>query len=120
VAWLHDCVEDQDVTGAELTRHFGQFVASGVLALSDLGIGNRAERKAASRARLSRAPHWVQSIKCADLISNTSSIVKHDAKFAVTYLEEKRLLLDVLVNADPRLLALAREQAQPLQDTALR
>jgi len=35
----------------------------------------------------------------------------HDPKFAVTYLEEKRLLLDVLTKADPRLLAMAREQA---------
>lgn len=112
VAWLHDSIEDTAVTPAEIARHFGPEVQAGVLALSDLEIGNRAERKAASRARLARAPYWVQTIKCADLISNTSSIVKHDPKFAVTYLEEKRLLLDVLVNADPRLLALARLQAQ--------
>jgi len=51
----------------------------------------------------------VQTIKVADLISNTGSIVEHDPKFAVTYLEEKRLLLDVLTNADPRLLSIARE-----------
>jgi guanosine-3',5'-bis(diphosphate) 3'-pyrophosphohydrolase len=75
-------------------------------------MGNRAERKAASRARLAAAPGWVQTIKCADLISNTSSIVKHDPKFAVTYLEEKRLLLDVLTKADPRLVAIARQQSE--------
>lgn len=110
-AWLHDCVEDQDVTGAEIARRFGPEIQAGVLALSDLEIGNRAERKAASRNRLARAPYWVQTIKCADLISNTSSIVQHDPKFAVTYLEEKRLLLDVLTKADPRLLAIARAQS---------
>jgi len=114
-AWLHDCVEDQGVTGAEIARRFGPEIQVGVLALSDLEIGNRAERKAASRARLARAPYWVQTIKCADLISNTSSIVKHDLKFAAVYLEEKRLLLDVLTNADPRLLAIARAQAQTAQ-----
>lgn len=109
-AWLHDVVEDCDVTPAEIACRFGAEVQAGVLALSDLEVGNRAERKAASRARLSRAPWWVQNIKVADLISNTSSIVKHDPKFAAVYLEEKRMLLDVLVNADRRLVEIARSQ----------
>lgn len=112
VAWLHDSIEDQGVTADTLREQFGSVVTMGVLLLSDLETGNRAERKAASRARLAAAPGWVQTIKCADLISNTSSIVKHDPKFAVTYLEEKRLLLDVMTKADPRLLALARSQAE--------
>lgn len=111
VAWLHDCIEDQNVTRAQLSRKFGGWVARGVFLLSDLEEGNRAQRKAASRARLAAAPGWVQTIKVADLISNTSSIVMHDPKFAVTYLEEKRLLLDVLTSADERLVAIARSQA---------
>lgn len=109
-AWLHDCVEDQGVTFDHLRWQFGQRVAEGVMLLSDLEAGNRAERKAASRARLAAAPDWVQSIKCADLISNTASIVQHDPEFAVVYLEEKRLMLDVLTKANPRLLAIARGQ----------
>ena len=111
VAWLHDCVEDQGVTLQELEDRFGMAVAVGVSGLSDVETGNRAERKAASRARLAACSGWIQTIKCADLISNTSSIVKHDPKFAVTYLEEKRLLLDVMTKANPLLLNLAREQA---------
>lgn len=110
VAWLHDAIEDQGITAYDLARKFGLVVSAGVSALSDMEQGNRAERKAASRIRLAAAPGWVQSIKCADLISNTSSIVRHDPKFAVTYLEEKRLLLDALTKADPRLLAMARAQ----------
>lgn len=112
VCWLHDCVEDQGVTVQTLSEQFGGEVLRGVLLLSDLEEGNRAERKAASRSRLAQAPNWVQTIKCADLISNTKSIVMHDPKFAEVYLEEKRLLLDVLTRADPRLLAIAREQAE--------
>ncbi len=111
VAWLHDCVEDQSVTVTQLRAEFGDAVADGVRLLSDLEKGNRAERKALSRARLADAPGWVQTIKCADLISNTSSIVMHDPAFALVYLEEKRLLLDCLTEADPRLLTLARMQA---------
>jgi GTP diphosphokinase / guanosine-3',5'-bis(diphosphate) 3'-diphosphatase len=111
VAWLHDCVEDQNISLQEIEDRFGVLVAIGVSGLSDLEKGNRAERKAAGRARLALCAPWIQTIKCADLISNTSSIVRHDPKFAVTYLEEKRLLLDVLTKADPRLLALAKAQA---------
>lgn len=111
VAWLHDCVEDQGVTVPSLRAAFGDAVADGVRLLSDLEKGNREERKAMSRDRLANAPGWVQTIKCADLISNTSSIVMHDPKFAAVYLEEKRLLLARLTGADQRVLALARMQA---------
>lgn len=110
VAWLHDCMEDQGVTEMELRSKFGDTVARGVVMLSDLEQGNRAARKAASRARLAQAEAWLQTIKVADLISNTSSIASNDPGFARVYLEEKRLLLNVLTLADPRLLAMAREQ----------
>lgn len=115
-AWLHDAMEDQDVSIMQLHDALDgcsfsgvDHVVRGVILLSDLEQGNRAERKAASRARLANAPGWVQTIKCADLISNTSSIVKHDPKFAVVYLEEKRMLLDVLVKADSLLHKMAVE-----------
>jgi (p)ppGpp synthase/HD superfamily hydrolase len=108
VAWLHDCIEDQGITREQLTAEFGSNVSRGVWWLSDLETGNRAERKAASRARLAAAPGWVQTIKYADLISNTSSIVMHDPKFAVTYLEEKRMLLEVMNAGDSRLYEMAR------------
>lgn len=111
VAWLHDCVEDCDVEIDTLRREFGPEVAQGVALLSDLENGNRAERKALSRARLAAADGWIQTIKCADLISNTSSIALHDPKFAPVYLAEKRALLAVLDRADPRLHALALELA---------
>jgi hypothetical protein len=47
----------------------------------------------------------VQSIKCADLISNTSTIVKHDPGFAKVYLPEKKAILEVevLTKAHPGL-----------------
>lgn len=109
-AWLHDSVEDQNISLQEIEDRFGVLVAIGVSGLSDVENGNRAERMAASRARLAMCAPWIQTIKCADLISNTASIVMHDPKFAVTYLEEKRLMLDALTKADPRLLNLAHQQ----------
>jgi hypothetical protein len=47
----------------------------------------------------------------ANLISNTGSIVIHDPDFARVYTHEKRLLLGVMLDANPRLRALALAQA---------
>lgn len=116
--WLHDCMEDQGVSHEELVNRFGADVAYGVAMLSDLETGNRAQRMAASRDRLARAPGWVQTIKCADLISNTGSIVQHDPAFAITYLDEKRRLLEVLTRADPRLHAAALMLANKIPEGA--
>lgn len=107
IAWLHDCVEDQGVTLEYLHHRFGIVVAEGVMMLSDLEEGNRAERKRLSRERLAEAPPEIQTIKYADLISNTSSIVQFDPKFAEVYLEEKCLLLEVMDKGDKQLYALA-------------
>jgi (p)ppGpp synthase/HD superfamily hydrolase len=117
VAWLHDCIEDCGQTYDVLASRFGWKVAEGVVLLSDTELGNRAERKRLSRERLAAAPGWVQTIKCADLISNTSSIVKHDPKFAVVYLEEKRALLQVLTKANPFLRDVAFDQANAPQQS---
>jgi (p)ppGpp synthase/HD superfamily hydrolase len=119
VAWLHDCMEDCGVTHDTLVSNFGCGVAEGVKLLSDMEEGNRETRKRLSRERLSNAPKWVQDIKLCDLISNTSSIVMHDPKFAKTYLEEKRLLLKVLKNSDKGLWRLAMSMCEKENEDAL-
>lgn len=106
-AWLHDCVEDQGITYNQLEVNFGSVVAYGVMMLSDLEKGNRKERKALGRERLSKAASWIQTIKYADLISNTTSICQHDEKFSRVYLEEKRLLLEVMNKGNQDLYKLA-------------
>lgn len=110
VCWLHDCIEDCGVTVEELTRLFGPTIAQGVLALTDTATGNRKARVQASIDRLSAAPAWIQTIKVADLISNTSSIVTHDPKFAKVYLPEKQAMLAALTKADRSLVFVAQEQ----------
>jgi guanosine-3',5'-bis(diphosphate) 3'-pyrophosphohydrolase len=97
----------------DVWREFGAVVASYVDWLTDQSRpedGNRAARKQKDRDRIRNAPPEVHSIKCADLISNTSTIVKYDPEFAKVYLKEKRQLLEVLTGADPVLLQRARQQ----------
>jgi (p)ppGpp synthase/HD superfamily hydrolase len=105
-AWLHDTVEDTGVTSELIRKEFGDQVADLVGWLTDVSRpdhGNRAQRKAVDRAHTAAAPAAAQTIKLADLICNTRSIVEHDAKFAETYLAEKRQLLEVMIKGDARL-----------------
>lgn len=111
-AYLHDCVEDQEVTPELLRALFGDEVTQLVLEVTDISKpsdGNREVRKALDRQHLSKASPAGKTIKYADLISNTSSIVQHDQKFAVTYLREKRLLLPMIEGGDPKLYQMAKE-----------
>jgi (p)ppGpp synthase/HD superfamily hydrolase len=110
-AWLHDVVEDTGVTIETIRAEFGEEVAELVGWLTDVSRpeqGNRATRKAIDRAHTAMAPAEAQTVKLADIISNCTSIVEHDATFAKTYLEEKRLLLEVLTKGDATLLERAR------------
>ena len=115
-ALLHDVIEDTELTKEDILTEFGPGVAEMVVALSDPpkveGGPNRKARKAQDRVRLSQAPADVQTVKVADMIDNTESIVAHDPKFAKLYLEEKRLLLEVLTKADPKLVTIAKNQVK--------
>lgn len=113
-AYLHDVVEDTYITIDILIQVFGVRIADLVGWLTDKSCpedGNRAARKKIDREWLGHAPNDAKTIKCADLISNTKSIVERDPKFAKTYLAEKRLLMPCLVGADERLWNAANELA---------
>ena len=105
-AWLHDVIEDTGCTFTDVHMAFGIDIATLVGWLTDVSKpedGNRAKRKAMDREHTAQAPAEAQTIKLADLISNSRSIMQHDPEFAKTYLEEKRLLLEVLTKGDPGL-----------------
>lgn len=111
-AWLHDVVEDTGVTLETIRAEFGAEVAELVGWLTDVSRpehGNRAMRKAIDRAHTAQAPAAAQTVKLADLISNSKSILQFDKEFAKVYLQEKRLLLDVMTKGDAILMAEARK-----------
>ncbi len=57
---------------------------------------NREARKINEAKRLGTISHKSQSVKYADLINNTESIVTHDKGFAKVYLSEKELILQLM------------------------
>jgi len=110
-AYLHDVLEDTKITFEFLFDEFGADVAALVFWLTDQSKatdGNRKQRKKIDREHIAIAPPEAKTIKLADLISNTKSIVEHDIEFAAVYLEEKKLLLEVLGDGDPTLYSKAK------------
>lgn len=111
-ALLHDVVEDTPVTPLEIVAHFGTDISALVMWLTDVSTpedGNRATRKGMDRQHSIAAPAEAQSVKVADLISNSNSIIKYDPNFAVTFMREKALLLKGLKKADKKLLDKAKK-----------
>lgn len=111
-AALHDVLEDTSITEAQLRGVFGDVVADLVLEVTDISKpkdGNREIRKKIDREHLIGCSPEAATIKLADLIDNTESIVKYDLGFAKIYLAEKALLLPHLSHGEKVLYLLAQE-----------
>jgi (p)ppGpp synthase/HD superfamily hydrolase len=107
-ALLHDVVEDTGVTIELIREQFGDVVAELVDDLTDISKpsdGNRKFRKSLDLEHTANARPASKSIKLADLISNSRSIIKYDLNFAHVYLREKAAMLEVMKDGDPGLLA---------------
>lgn len=104
---LHDTVEDTPATLEEVLAEFDSTTARLVDGLTKREHpGNRNVRAREERHRLDEEGPEVQTIKVADVISNTRNLplVCTDLKYVRMYFGEKRLLLDRLTKADPGLL----------------
>ena len=98
-AWLHDTVEDTDVTPDLITKMFGDNVADIVEGLTDVSLpsdGNRAKRKSIDRMHSANASTESQFVKCADIIDNSWDIAENDLSFAKVYKSEVFLLLHAM------------------------
>jgi (p)ppGpp synthase/HD superfamily hydrolase len=95
----HDLYEDTDTTREEIVELFGHTTDILIWGLTDRYTKerypneNRANRKRLEAQRLGMELDAVQTIKYADLISNTRDIALHDPKFGKVYFPEKRQLL---------------------------
>lgn len=109
IALCHDLLEDTSCDVKELMSALKRIgysaidantIVAGVIELTDVYTHknyphlNRRDRKILEARRLGRISPLGQTIKYADMIDNTLSIVRHDPGFAKTYLQEKKMYLD--------------------------
>jgi len=116
-AMLHDVLEDTTATHKDFINWgMGFIIYPLVVELTDVSKpsdGNRKFRKNLDLEHLAKSTVDAATIKLADLISNSKSIMEHDLKFAKVYMNEKRELLKVLQHGNRYLLA----EAQSIVDS---
>lgn len=108
VALCHDLFEDTDCVADTLTDHLYRIgysvneigvIIRGVVDLTDVFTTeafpylNRRIRKECESKRLGSISYLAQTVKYADLIHNTESIVENDPNFSKVYLMEKAQML---------------------------
>jgi (p)ppGpp synthase/HD superfamily hydrolase len=121
-ALLHDVVEDTDVTLPDLAMPeygFGFGIVELVRQLTDVSKpsdGNRAFRKELDRIHTAGACSRAKTIKLADLIDNSCSIVVYDPDFARAYMREKRELMKVLREGNAILYSVCEQILQAYEE----
>lgn len=111
-AHLHDVLEDvapKDVRWSEaaIAAKFGERVRGLVVELTDVFIKenypglNRRERRSREIDRLAGVSAEAQTVKCADIASNSRDIAHSDPDFGRVYVGEVETLLARMTKADP-------------------
>jgi len=97
-AWLHDVVEDTEVTEEYVREEFGDKVADLVVELtkttSSTDGTSREQRHQIEVERLSKVSIEAKTIKLADIISNCCNVAELDWKFAKIFLPEKKDIVE--------------------------
>lgn len=120
-ALLHDVLEDTPVTPIEMLLFLKSVMAEQeaeqtfrmVNELTDVYITtsypqwNRRVRKDKELERVVKISAESQTIKYADILDNSTEIVKHDPGFAQRYLLESKSILQKAIKGDPELRKLA-------------
>lgn len=100
-AWLHDTIEDCQVTWPELRNTFGRDVAALVVELTDIygpAEGwNRAGRKTQEAKRLGTCSWRARLIKLCDVADNAHDIEGLGGEFAEVWRAEKAMLVRALM-----------------------
>lgn len=100
-AWLHDVVEDCEVSIDELKFRFGDKVAELVGMVTNPAKpedGNRSDRFRINCAHLKHASPEAMSIKLADIMHNCSTLDLTDVKFADLYFSEKSIVVGFMTD----------------------
>jgi len=102
-AWLHDVLEDTDITATQLDNKIGTKVTNLVIGLTNQSKGSslpRAERKKIDREWLSKQSPEVKRIKMLDRIDNLRDMDDAPLDFKRLYGQESIELAEAIGDAD--------------------
>jgi len=105
-AILHDVIEDTPYTETDLRANEYGFSFNAIdlaVELTDVcpkDAGNRAFRKAQDCKRLATVSNKAKTVKLADIICNSKSIIREDPNLAKVWMVEMSNRLEVLVGGD--------------------
>jgi len=108
-AYLHDVVEDTEVSIEQIETEFGMAVSSLVEMVTNPSEKNehryksREERKEIDRNHIRRASKDAKLIKLADRIDNLQEIGEETSSFAEVYIKESMKLANVLSGVNKEL-----------------
>jgi (p)ppGpp synthase/HD superfamily hydrolase len=117
-AYLHDVVEDTQVSIKDIERRFGREVAGLVHELTDEYVKenykhlNRRRQKKLEVERQAKMSTAAKTVKLADVIDNTRDIIKNDRNFARRYIPEMEALIQALQGGNFKLLMRACYEVQ--------
>jgi len=116
LCFVHDVLEDTEVTYADLCAELDVQLADDVVWLTNYKVDqfkNRAARKAADAKRLAKAPWHVQTVKCWDMYHNLSDMRIEGSDFLSRYTDDCAMILSHLelcdLHARGKLLGLIQE-----------
>lgn len=118
IALCHDLFEDTQCDFNELYKALVSFgygrneaydictcvkELTDVFTHTDYPYFNRKKRKILEAERLSKCSYKAQTVKLADIMDNSKSILEHDKSFGGVYLPERIHLLGVITNCNKEL-----------------
>lgn len=130
VALCHDLLEDTDCNNAGLfgslmgmgySNHETWIIVQGIVDLTDVFTTEsfpylkRSLRKTCESKRLGSVSFLAQTVKYADLIHNTESIVEFDPNFSKVYLQEKAQMLIEMNDGNEALRKICVEQLKTIK-----
>lgn len=111
VGYLHDTLEDTDLTVDDINVFFNKNVSRYVLELTnvDKSVGNKETRDRLNHERLVNASGLAQTVKTADILDNVPSMLLFDPNYGKKYLVTKMQLLNEFTRANEELLTIAKK-----------
>lgn len=109
VGWLHDTIEDTNITYAKIRDVFGVDVAELVYSVTDELGRNRKERREKTYPKIIAIGEEAILVKLADRLANMTNAYKYNLSMQEMYLKEFESFYVLLHNPE-------HEQAKPLWD----